>query len=77
MNTFHVRITECFKIQIHYVFPTNEFSKVDFHVLRYMRVELPCGLPASNSYNSAAAVQLPLSDVYHLEAGWPKEMIDC
>jgi hypothetical protein len=42
---------------------------VDFHVLRYMRVELPCGLPASDSYNSAAAVQLPLSDVYHLAAG--------
>jgi hypothetical protein len=76
MNTLHVRIPECFKIQIHDVFLTNEFSKVAFYVLRYMRVEVPCGLIASDSCNSAGSVKLPLCYVYHLAADWSKEEID-
>ena len=59
MNTFPIRISECFRIQIHDALLTNEFSKVGFHVLRYRRLELPFGLPASDSYNPAAAVKLP------------------
>jgi hypothetical protein len=76
MNTFHVRIPECFKIQIHDVLLTNEFSKGGFHVLRYTRLELPCGQPASDSYNPATAVQFPLCYVYHLAVDWSKDEFD-